>query len=103
MSTRLTRRRFLQASAAGAAGYWLSATAASAARAADAPNGKLRIACIGVGGKGSSDTDDAGKVGQVVALCDIDEKKSLNAKAEKFGDAKKYTDFRKLFDEMAKE
>jgi predicted dehydrogenase len=102
MSTRLTRRRFLQASAAGAASYWLSATATSAARAADAPNGKLRIACIGVGGKGGSDTDHAGQVGQVVALCDIDEG-HLNGKAEKFHDAKKYTDYRKLFDEMAKE
>ncbi|HEX4592600.1 MAG TPA: Gfo/Idh/MocA family oxidoreductase [Gemmataceae bacterium] len=100
MSTRLTRRRFLQASAAGAAGYWLSATALSAARAADSPNGKLRFACIGVGGKGGSDTDNVGQVGQVVALCDVDEK-TLGGKAGKFGDAKKYTDFRKLFDELA--
>jgi predicted dehydrogenase len=100
MSTRLTRRRFLQTSAAGAAGYWLTATAASAVRAADAPNGKVRIACIGVGGKGGSDTDDAGKVGQVIALCDVDEG-TLNGKAGKFADAKKFTDFRKLFDEMA--
>jgi predicted dehydrogenase len=102
MSTRLTRRRFLQATAAGTAGYWLTATAASAVRAADSPSGKVRIACIGVGGKGGSDTDDAGKVGQVVALCDIDEG-HLNGKAKNFTDAKKFTDFRKLFDDMAKD
>ena len=101
MSTHLTRRRFLQSTAAGAAGYWLTATAASAVRAADAGS-KVRIACIGVGGKGGSDTDDAGQVGQVVALCDIDEN-TLNGKAGKFADAKKFTDFRKLFDDMAKE
>ncbi len=100
MSTRLTRRRFLQTSAAGAAGYWLTANAASALRAADAPNGKVRIACIGVGGKGGGDTDQAGEVGQVVALCDIDEG-PLNSKAKHFPAAKKFTDFRKLFDEMA--
>jgi predicted dehydrogenase len=101
MSTRLTRRRFLQSTAAGAAGYWLTATASSAVRAADAGS-KVRIACIGVGGKGDSDTNQAGHVGQVVALCDIDEG-TLNGKAEKFPDAKKYTDFRKLFDDMAKQ
>jgi predicted dehydrogenase len=102
MSTRLTRRRFLQTSAAGATGYWLTANASSAIRAADAPNGKVRIACIGVGGKGGGDTDQAGEFGQIVALCDIDEG-ALNGKAGKFPDAKKFTDFRKLFDDMAKE
>ena len=102
MSTRLTRRRFLQTSAAGAAGYWLTANAASAVRAADAPNSKLRFACIGVGGKGGGDTDQVGTVGQVVALCDIDDS-TLGGKAEKFKDAKKFHDYRKLFDEMAKE
>lgn len=97
---RLTRRRFLQSTAAGAAGYWLTATAASAARAADSPSGKLRFAGIGVGGKGSSDVDNAGQVGQIVALCDCDEN-TLNGKAARFAGAKKYTDFRKMFDEMA--
>jgi predicted dehydrogenase len=102
MSTRLTRRRFLQATAAGAAGYWLSANAVSAVRAADSPNGKLRFACIGVGGKGGGDTDQVGQIGQVVALCDIDDG-TLNGKGEKFPAAKKFNDFRKVFDEMAKE
>jgi predicted dehydrogenase len=102
MSLHLNRRRFLQSSAAGAAGYWLTAHAASALRAADAPNGKLRIACIGVGGKGGSDTRQAGRVGQVVALCDIDDH-TLGKMAENFTDAKKFNDFRKLFDEMAKD
>src|SRR5205085_9024584 len=63
-------------------------------------NGKLRFACIGVGGKGGSDTNNVGEVGRVVALCDVDER-TLNGKAEAFADAKKFTDFRKLFDEMA--
>jgi predicted dehydrogenase len=104
MSTRLTRRRFLQASAAGAAGYWLTATAISAARAADGPNGKLRFACVGVGGKGGGDTSQVADLGTVVALCDADET-TLNGKAEgaKFKDARRFTDFRRLFDEMTKE
>jgi predicted dehydrogenase len=102
MTTRLTRRRFIQSSAAGAAGYWLTATAASATRAADAPNGKLHIAGIGVGGKGSSDIEQAAGIGEVVALCDADDN-PLNEKAGKWTSAKKYNDFRKMFDEMAKQ
>lgn len=102
MTTRLTRRRFLQTTAAGAAGYWFTATALSAARAADAPSGKLRIASVGVGGKGGSDVDNASHVGQIVALCDVDDN-TLNGKAGKFAGVKKYHDFRKMFDEIAKE
>ena len=93
MSTRLTRRRFLQTSAAGAAGYWLTANAASAARAADSPSGKLRIACIGVGGKGKGDTEQASHVGDIAALCDCDDEK-LGPQAAEFSHAKKYHDFR---------
>ena len=64
------------------------------------PNDRLRFACIGVGGKGSGDTDQVGGLGDVVALCDIDSKR-LGAKASKFPDAKTYADFRKLLEEMA--
>jgi hypothetical protein len=65
-------------------------------------NEKIRVACIGVGGKGSSDTDDAGKCGgEIVALCDVD-KGTLEKKAQKFPEAKQYQDFRKMFDEMGK-
>jgi predicted dehydrogenase len=102
MSHHLSRRRFLQSTAAGATGYWLTANALSALRAADSPNDKLRIACIGVGGKGGSDTEQSGRVGRVVALCDVDDH-TLNGMGEKFPDARKFADFRKLFDEMAKE
>jgi predicted dehydrogenase len=60
------------------------------------------MACIGVWGKGSSDTDDAGKCGDVVALCDIDES-FLGRKAENFPQARKFHDFRRMFDEMERE
>lgn len=63
-------------------------------------NDRLRIAGIGVGGKGSGDIDQAGKHGDVVAVCDCDDN-SLQAKLKKFPGAKGYYDFRALFDEMA--
>src|SRR5205823_1186971 len=102
MRSRISRRRFLQTTAVSGAGYFFTATARSATRAADSPNDTIRFAGIGVGGKGSGDIEQAGKLGTVVALCDIDDK-HLIAKSEKFPDAKKYFDFRKMLDEMGKQ
>jgi predicted dehydrogenase len=98
----MNRRRFLQATAAAGAGYFFTASAPSAARAAAGPNGKLYFASIGVGGKGSSDSSQAGKFGEMVALCDIDDN-TLGRKAKEFPSARKFSDFRKMLDEMAKQ
>jgi predicted dehydrogenase len=115
--SKMNRRNFLKATAATGTGYWLTANALSAARAADKPNGKIHFAGIGVGGKGSSDIDHCWLAGgQVVALCDIDEN-NLNGKANQKGlhdapktdqkqyylDAKKFADYRKMLDQMGKE
>lgn len=101
MKSQVNRRRFLQGTAVGA-GYFFTATALSAARAADTPNSKVRFAGIGVGGKGDGDISQAGGLGNVVAICDVDEG-SLNGKAQEFPSAKKYFDYRKMLDEMGKE
>ena len=52
-----------------------------------------------MGGKGESDTDDAGHHGEIVALCDVDEK-TLDKMAAKYPHAKKYFDYRKMLEEM---
>jgi hypothetical protein len=63
-------------------------------------NSKIRVACIGVGGKGSSDTDNAAKEGgEIVALCDVDTN-TLGKKAQKFPKAAKFQDFRKMLEKM---
>jgi predicted dehydrogenase len=62
-------------------------------------NDKINIACIGVGGKGRSDSDHAGAFGNIVALCDIDADR-LGKKGLQFPKAKQYADFRKLLEEM---
>jgi predicted dehydrogenase len=98
MSLHLDRRRFLQASSF--AGFGILVPRGLALGQERSPANRLRFACIGVGGKGSSDTDHIGGLGDVVALCDIDSKR-LGAKAEKFPGAKTYADFRKLLEEMA--
>jgi predicted dehydrogenase len=98
MARRLNRRQMLGASAASL-GYLYTAPAVSAARVFRA-NDKLRVAGVGVGGKGSSDIDQAGNLMEVVALCDVDEKQ-LAPKAKKWPEAKTFFDFRKLFDDAA--
>jgi hypothetical protein len=63
-------------------------------------NGKINIAAIGVGGKGKSDVDMCSGE-NIVALCDVDFNYAKDP-AQKFPDAKKFSDFRKMFDEMEK-
>jgi predicted dehydrogenase len=101
MGRRTNRRQFLQQTAAAGIGFWVAGGVALKAK--DGPNDKIRFACIGVGGKGGTDSSHAALFGDVVAICDIDDK-TLDRKAnsEKFKTAKKYNDFRTMFDEMAK-
>jgi len=100
MSKRISRRRVLQLGAAGTLGYLFTGSATSVMRAAGA-NDRLRVAGIGVGGKGASDIQQASQVMEVVALCDIDAQR-LDQRAASWPTAKKYFDYRKLFDEMMK-
>ena len=66
-------------------------------------NDRVNVACIGVGGKGDSDSSDAAKCGgNIVAICDVDQN-TLDKKAKQFPNAKKYNDYRKLLEEMDKE
>jgi predicted dehydrogenase len=60
----------------------------------------LKVAGIGVGGKGSSDIDQAGGLMTVTAICDVDDK-MLAPKQKKWPEAKVFKDFRKLFDDTA--
>jgi predicted dehydrogenase len=101
MASRMNRRRFLTLTA-GAAGYFYTATAVSALRAAAGPNDKIHFAGIGVGGKGASDIAPCGRLGEVVALCDIDDGR-VDSMGQQFPSAKKYFDFRKMLDEMGKQ
>lgn len=103
------RRHFLQSTAllTGAA-----AIGAPSIIRAQGLNEKINVACIGVGGKGSSDTDSAFSLGgNIVALCDVDsgtlqgKHKALKDRAAKENrtfDAKMYKDWRKMFDELGK-
>jgi predicted dehydrogenase len=66
-----------------------------------APNDKLNIAGIGVGGKGEDDLRNL-RSENIVALCDADDERAAGS-INRFPDAKVYKDFRVMFDEMDKE
>ena len=85
---RITRRTFLAAASATVA-------APSFLRARDAAN-KLNIAIIGSGGRGAANL--AGVASEnIVVLCDVSAG-ALNMAGAKYPAAKKFTDFRKVFD-----
>ena len=92
---RQSRRRFLGASTLAGTGYFVAAGSrpAYSQAAAERPT----VACIGVGGKGGSDSNNAALFGDVIAICDVD-RKTLASKgnAEKFKAAERFTDYREL-------
>jgi myo-inositol 2-dehydrogenase/D-chiro-inositol 1-dehydrogenase len=93
-----TRRAFMKASAGTAAGLaapfvWLDPPAR-----AQSPNGRLGIAAIGVGGRGSIIARQAATHGNLVACCDV-----FRPKAERFAARQKdkcevYSDYRKVLE-----
>jgi predicted dehydrogenase len=100
MNRRVDRRRFLQATSLAGFGIWASGRSAPGQEKGRSPNDRLSFACIGIGGKGGSDSDHVGELGDVVAICDIDGNR-LGKKSEQFPKAKTYSDFRKLLEELA--
>lgn len=66
--------------------------------AAESPNDKLNVACIGVGGRGAANVRGF-KSQNLVAFADVDEKRAAGT-FEKFPQPQRFTDYRKLFDQL---
>jgi predicted dehydrogenase len=88
-----SRRSFITATAASTFGLTFLPSRVFGA------NDRLRVGGIGVGGKGSSDIDQAGNLGDVVALCDCDDN-PLKSKLVKFPGAATFNDYRKMLEKM---
>ncbi|GBD35528.1 Inositol 2-dehydrogenase [bacterium HR36] len=95
-SVRISRRVFLGAGLLGPVGFWASGAVQSSH--AQAPSDKLNIAVIGCGGRGAANLKAVSSQ-NIVALCDVDEER-LAAAAKDFPKARRYCDFRQMFDEM---
>src|SRR5262245_10504588 len=95
MPTRLTRRRFLQASA-------VAASSPLFLRAEDRqkpPSEKLNVAVVGVNGRGRGNLDGVAEAATNIAvLCDVDEKRAAKAR-EDFPKAAYFPDYRKALEQ----
>lgn len=96
---RLTRRRFLCATTTAAGSVWVVPGSVLGLNGAQPPSRRLDLACIGVGGRGGANLSACASE-NIVALCDVDQARAEAAWA-KFPKAKRYQDFRRLFDELA--
>jgi predicted dehydrogenase len=91
MPKTVSRRRFLQTSAAGAVVFGCPTIVHSRS-----PNNKLNIALIACGRRGAHNLEQFHGE-NIVALCDVNED-FLGQAAEKCPKAKKFRDFRKMYD-----
>jgi predicted dehydrogenase len=91
---RINRRRFLKSAALAGAGL-LAVPGIIRSRS---PGSRLNVVIIGCGGRGRSNLKEM--LGEnIVALCDVDEHNLFTA-AEEVPGAKKFRDFRRLYDEL---
>ena len=104
-----TRRDFLKGMGIATAGLTLAPADLLAAKKKTEPapapkSDKVKIAYIGIGNRGQQNIDEFAKTNmvEVVALCDVDlQGKQCQKVLNMYPNAKRYTDFRKLFDEYS--
>jgi len=96
-----SRRAFLGTTAAVAAGITVVPRHAVAGLGHQAPSDKLNLACVGIGGMGNSNLRNLKDTENIVALCDVDWKYSAPV-FENYPEAKRYKDWRVMYDEMGK-
>ena len=96
-----SRRQFLKTGAAAAGTAWWVSGKAYGLQESSSPMEQLNLACIGVDGKGDSDSSNASKVSKIVAICDIDARR-LKKKAGQpgFTEAKQFADSREMLESM---
>ena len=97
----LSRRDFVGKTIAATAAFTIVPSFAVSGLGHIAPSDKLNIAGIGVGGMGLANLKNLTSQ-NIIGLCDVDWKYAKGA-FELFPKAKKYWDWRKMFDEMGKE
>lgn len=96
----MSRRHFIGSTATAAAGFTILPNYVISGLGHRVPSDKLNIAGIGVGGVGATNVHNCSGE-NIVALCDVDWGYAAGT-FEKYPGAKKFMDFRKMFDELAK-
>ncbi len=96
---KISRRQFVAGTAAATAGLTVLPASVISGLGYTAPSDKLNVAGVGVGGRGAGVLRGM-QSENIVALCDVDWNYSRRV-LEQYPGAKKYTDWRKMYDEMA--
>jgi len=103
MNNKVSRRTFLGTTATAAAAFTIIPShAMGSVLGHKAPSDKLNIAVVGIGGQGNANIRGVEATENIVALCDVDWKYSKPV-LDRFPQAKKYKDYRKMYNEMSKE
>ncbi|MEO2016792.1 MAG: Gfo/Idh/MocA family oxidoreductase [Fuerstiella sp.] len=98
MTRDTSRRSFIGQSAALGTAFWVGGQTSLKANTSALQS--LSAACVGVGGKGGSDTSHIAEQGVSIAgLCDVDGG-TLKKKGREFKDAKQFTDYREMLDSL---
>lgn len=98
----ISRRSFLQRSTAAAAALTIvPSSVLGNSHGHMSPSDKLNIAGVGIGGMGNANLKNMETTENIVALCDVDWKYAKPV-FDRHPQAKKYYDYRKMFDEMGK-
>ena len=101
MTSKISRRKFLRVGSIAAVGLTVVPSSVLGMKFGHvAPSDKLNIVGVGIGGKGFSDLK-AMESQNIVGLCDVDWKYSDRV-FKYFPKAKKYNDYRKMYDELGK-
>lgn len=98
MSPSLSRRELLQGAALAGIGYWTGARPALAHP--NSPAEKVRVACIGVGGRGAANVRGVASAGaELVAFADVDDARA-GGTYKKYPQVRRFRDYRKMFDKL---
>jgi predicted dehydrogenase len=98
MSNHASRRDFLKAGALSGVGFWIAGSAeADTPTRRPGPNDRLNVAVIGAGGQGGHDMRQVARTENIVALCDVDDRRAADAYRD-FPRATRYHDFRQMLD-----
>lgn len=98
----ISRRDFLKTGAAAVAGFTIAPSSIlGKSFGHKAPSDKLNIAVVGIGGMGHSNINAVKDTENIVALCDVNWNYAKGV-FEEFPNAKRYWDYRKMYDEMSK-
>jgi predicted dehydrogenase len=99
MSRTTDRRDFLRASAAAGVGFWIADLAGADAPRRPGPNDRLNVGVIGAGGQGGGNLRAVARTENIVALCDVDDRRAADAYRD-FPQAQRFHDFRRMLDRV---